>query len=386
MKLIQTIIATVLLFALGFSSAPQIQISQSFVGPRIGLFDDDQVDQYNFTPLDQTFHWQTQVNYKQTIRSFKISSLFDYGSPTARYTNEFRIHRLSISQSIGNYNYTVGQFSVWNPIINSRIIGLKNQFSTDNWGVFSITGGLVPSYTENIDSYQRYIMKWSGKKSALYSWFDLKNDELLPYIGYTYNAELWGIRYSEVFSFDIANEIVRTSKIRLSKQFGKYSFSFGYRYYNINLAELYPWLDESKTMWVSPTAYMGWTGIIFGLNTSQQFNYKFTDNLNWYLNNSIQYKKILFTFISGQNGDDVVSGYGVSSLFNLGSTIEIGLGLMRNTFEHDGIIEPEDATGLNSWLKWSPSQKLTIKLTGKYFQNPYYEIDGRGGLNVYYAI
>ncbi len=380
----------IVILTLGIASAntPQISINQSFVSPRLHIFDEQTVENYHLTSLNQNFHWQTQLDYNQAFGNFKINSFVEYGSETDFNPNPFRIHNLYAEYTYQNTSEKFGRFSIWNPFMMENMDGAQASLKLNNWGSISVAGGFEPSEIDTTLFSEKLLIssmtiKTKKFKTALYYWY--KNEK--SYVGAsTHYSTFWGINITENFSWNLTDNQKYYYRVNLSKKFDNHSFNINYRVKEIDKAELFPMVENLDNLWVSPTLSTGLVSNIANIFTLQNvLGYRFTESENWFYKTALNWKMLQTSLMYAKQGDSHILGNNLTGRYRFDKNISLGGSIALNTTYYPGDLDQEQSFGSYFWMKYSISQKLSAQIYGRYYQNPYYKMDGRGGISINYV-
>ncbi|MBC8214516.1 MAG: hypothetical protein ISR90_05290 [Candidatus Marinimicrobia bacterium] len=381
----------ILIFTFGLLSAtsPQISVHQSLISPRIHMFDEQVVETYHLTAINQNFHWQTQIDYRQELfNNFKLNSFIEYGSETDFNPNPFRIHNFYADYKYKNNQVKAGRIPIWNPFMMNTIDGLMASINLNKLGTLSVTSGFE---SEEIDttlfSDKIFLSSWTLKtkkfNTALYYWYQNEKSFIGAFIRY---PVYWGIHFVENFAWNLTDNHISYYRLNAYKNFSNHKFSINVRFKEINKTELYPWVENLAELWVSPTLSMGLTSNFNNVFSLQNvFGYRFTESENWFYKTAFNWKMLQTSMMYAKQGESHILSNSLAGRFRIDNNISIGGSLALNTTYFPGDLDQEQSLGSHFWLKYSISNNFSAQIFSRYYQNPYYKMDFRGGININYV-
>jgi len=383
------LILSILITGFMRASSPHISINQSFVSPRLHIFDEQIVENYQLTSFNQNFHWQTQIDYRQELFSkFTLHSFFEYGSETDFNPQPFRIHNLYTEYSVKNNTIKLGRIPLWNPFMMNTVDGLMASVNLKKWGTISLTGGFESSEIDStLFSDKFFVSSWTLRskrlKNSIYYWY--QNEK--SYIGSSSKLSTFGgINITGNFSWNLTDNQKYYYRINISKHFSKHLFNINYRVKEIDVSELYPWVENANDLWVSPTLSVGLTSRLAKVFTLQNIvGYRFTESENWFYKTALNWKMLQTSVMIVKQSNSHILSNSVAGRFRFNDSISLGGSLMLNMIYLQEYLDQEQSFGTNMWLKWSIIKNFTLQIFARYYQNPYYTVDARGGINLNYA-
>lgn len=387
-------IVLILLFCAvpAFASNPEVTVSQSFVSPRLNLFNDTSVNQYKLSSLDETVHFLTDVDYFQSIGAvYKIISRMSYGSPNFRYADEFQFHNLYVQADHNRHHAKLGRINLWNSLVNEKIDGLEYVYG-NKISALSFAGGYVPVYNNIEEDRAFFKTSWENHFNSMkisgHLWGDLYDSETRDNsikAGFIFNKKIKNdVRINGQLSWNLSEVAVHYNRINISKKYNKHKIIFSFRQRNFDLKSIYPFIN--KSLHVSPSATFSVIGNINDrLNVQHKVGYRFTEETNYYYSGLLSYRTLQFSLLVGNQKENLFYGGSLAGTRNLTDHISFGGSLSFNTIDYVEDINIQDSVGAYAWLAWKPYPYLFVKVFGRFYQNRYFNEDGRGGFYVSYT-
>ena len=361
-----------------FGAKPKINFSSSALYPRLSMLD-----------TDENMHWRSLLSYDQKFgNKLEIDALFEYGSENDHFQNPFRVHHLTADLSLGNHEFSIGRIAIWNALQNARVDGAQLNINTKKLGNLSLVGGLkaVTDFSDTLFTDNTYFMaSWSkgriGKNLALSFWMKGDADDINPYTGLQFNISKFGIRFSNVLSFDIGEGVLDYAKIRASKRFGDHIVGLGFRQKRFDAYkyfEIFPNKDEVK---IAPTITVDVNSLLSPkLLMRNQLAYRLGDEGKTFLISSINFKHISASLLAGTERDQLMYGLVLGASHRLSGPLSFGGSVSYNALDYGDFADLQRSTGAYGWVGWQPKDFIMLKLFGRFSNNSYFKQDGRGGI------
>ncbi len=369
----------------------EVIISQYVVTPRINLFNDPSVEQYQIGSSENQIHFRTQAEYRQTFgKRFAVSSVMEFASASYRYENPFRIHTLTGQFSLGKTVIIAGRQSLWNPLYQTRMDGVRIAYKILPGVRLSAAAGQIPSFigaddldTENIAQACLKLTRPSSSLSV--NIWDRYSDEHHLRGGIIYSRSLnEGTRLTAYTSYDFDAKEAYYSRLHIQKYMDTITLYTGVRHKNAALDPIYPWIISPPSS--TATAYVGASHFLKNdVTFSYRYVQRFTVKSRNYFKAVLQTRNEGIILLTGNDSDRNLVGGSLFATRKLTATLSLGGSISVNSLEIDGEPEPADATGAYAWMEFDLPMKLKIRIFGQYYRNPYFNIDGRGGIYVRYA-
>lgn len=364
-------------------SQPIVKLSTTLVTPRVGILE-----------YEESTYWNTVVNYSQQFeKRIQIESQFEYGSETGSLPNPFRIYNLTTRLNLGSHTIRLGRIAHWSRLANARVDGADYTFSSVKLGTVRLLGGFNAVTDFSDDSYSENIFiltSWSkgqiGNNLDLSYWMDIKGEDTFSYVGAAFSRNsFFDLRFTGSLAWSITTEQAYHSKLKISKKLGNNILSAGFRQKRYLSDNPYPWVDES----ISPSPVLN-----FGVTSRYGRNLVFWNQLNHRLNeegvtyfrSSALFNRYTITAIFSSQGDKTLFGTSIGAKKAVTKNLDFTGSLSLNMLSYGDIVEPSNSIGGYWALCWQPSEKISIRIFTRYFKNPYFKYDGRGGLVINVAL
>lgn len=381
------VIRTILILGLATSSVfagkPNIEILTSAAFPRINLWS-----------AEEAFHWQSIVQYHQEINpTLALNMVFELGSTNDYSRNPLRLYHLNATLNRGRKSLRMGRLSHWSGLTNLRYDGVELALKTEKFGTFTVLAGVeaVLDFSDtNFIKHPVGLLAWkNGRASTRYGvtiWQQDFGDEPHLFSGFQYNRDLFGFRYNQQFSFDVTAGRIQNHRTYLSRNFGRHTAGFGMRQRRYMVAEVYPWIEDDiiipTTMFMSLKSRVSNNILIWN-----QASFRLQSHSNIYATSTIQLRRISATIMLGKLSDRFWTGGQIGYSGQFGRAFSYGVkGEFNLVSFNDGVIEPVQSKGSYGWLGWSPGETIMVRVFYRVASNPYYTIDGRGGITVNVAL
>ncbi len=364
-------------------SQPNVKLSTTFVTPRVGLLE-----------YEESTYWNTVVNYSQQFgKRIQIESQFEYGSETGSLPNPFRVYNLTAKLDFGRHQMRLGRIAHWSALTFGRVDGLDYTLSTQNFGSLRLLGGFnaVTDFSDNSFTDKMLILgSWSagriGNNVDFSYWMELDNEETNSFIGASTSKKLFfDIRFTGRLAWSITAGQVYHNKFKLAKKIGNNILSVDLRQKRYLSDNPYPWVDESISP--SPVLNIGITSR-FGRNQIlwNQLNYRLNEEGVTYFRSSALFNRYSITAIFSSQGDKTLFGTSFGAKKVVTKNLDFTGSISLNMLSYGDIVEPANSIGGYGALSWQPSEKISIRIFTRYFKNPYFKYDGRGGLVINVAL
>lgn len=365
-----------------YGEKPVINISTTAISPRLGMLDPG-----------EAVNWRSLVQYNQTIGSrITISSLFEYGSGNERFINPFRIHSFALTFRHRDAAMSIGRLTLWNTARNLRVDGVQFLYRSGKYGEVKLLSGYKAvtdfQYTALQDD-QIMLISWAGgklgKNLSLTLWSENINNVNEPYASYGFTMRVKGIALNNTLVWDLNDSRVQYARLRVRKKIGKHSLAIGYRQRRFIGYDTYTWVTRSYN--IAPTATID----LFSTITNKvvwwnQGAYRFGEEPTKYIRSTLMVGGIQVGLYASRYGDTSLYGGLVGFTKTLSKPFAIGASLSVNAVDYGDLIAPQKSNGFYGWVNWKVRDKIAVRFFTRYYVNPFYKVDGRGGLTVNVAI
>jgi len=344
----------------------------------------------------ETTHWRLWASYKQSFGSVaKIQSHFEYGSVNDYFQkNPLRIHNFTAQFNLKkDHTFKLGRIVHWSGLIQARVDGGEYVLQTEKVGFIKVLGGIPADigFDNKFPSDNRFLLaSWGSgglKRNIVVSYWTQKDSSFTSsYLGSNWKIRLFSrLGVSGSLAWDLKDQKLYHSRLLLTQRFGQHLFTFGIRNKRHVLSNPYTWVDSKIT--IPAVVSMGLTSSLSRhLSLWNQLLYRMGKESGQYVRSSLLYKAYQLTIIAGSHGDRRLIGGGVGITKKLTGAWKLGTNIMINAFDYGEIIDLQFSKGLYGWIAWEPNSSVKIRLYGRYQQNPFYTIDGRGGLIIHVAL
>ncbi len=364
-------------------SQPQVKLSTTIITPRTS-----QLQQNELTD------WNTVVNYSQMFNQrLSIESQFEYGVETEGYPNPFRLYNLTAKLNLGPHIIRMGRIAHWSRLVNARVDGIDYTLTTPNWGAMRLLGGFNAvtdfsdtSFTENISMLASWSKGRIGNNLDVSYWMDIKGDETFYYAGASLSKNIFfDLRFSGSLAWSVSAGQIYHNKLKISKKLGNNILTTGLRQKRYLADNPYSWVDEAVIP--SPVINLGMTSRLGrSLVLWNQLNHRLNEAGVTYFRSSAIIGKYSITAIFGSQGDKTLMGTNIGAKMAITKKLDFAGSLSLNTLSYDDIIEPANSVGGYWSLSWQPLEMVAVRLFVRYFKNPYFNYDSRGGLVIDVAL
>ena len=361
-----------------FGSKPNVKISSSALSPRLSMMD-----------ADEQIHWRSLVSYDQLFGDkIGINGLFEFGSENDHFRNPFRVHHLTADLKLKKHKLSVGRIAIWNALQNARVDGAQLDINTNKLGTFSLVGGFkaVPDFSDTSFTDNTYMMaSWSkgriGNNFAVSFWMKGDEDGVDPFTGLQFATSKFGIRFSNALAFDIGEGVLDYARIRASKRFGDHTIGLGFRQKRFNAYKYFEIFKNRDEIHIAPTLTFDVNSLLSSkLLMRNQLAYRVGEESKTFLVSSLNFKNLSVTLLGGLEGDDLMYGVMLGASHRLSGPLSFGGSVAFNAHDYGDFADLQNSTGAYGWVGWQPKDFIMLKLFGKFFNNSYFEQDGRGGL------
>ena len=364
-------------------SQPNVKLSTTFVSPRVGMLE-----------YEESTYWNTVVNYSQQFgKRIQIESQFEYGSETGSLPNPFRIYNLTTRLNLGSHAIRLGRIAHWSGLTFARVDGLDYTLSTQNFGSLRLLGGFkaVTDFSDTSFTDKIFLLgSWSagriGNNVDFSYWMELDGEETNSFIGVSTSKKLFfDIRFTGRLAWSITAGQVYHNKFKLAKKIGNNVLTAGLRQKRYLSDNPYPWVDESISP--SPVLNFGVTSR-FGRNLVlwNQLNHRLNEEGVTYFRSSAIFNRYTITAIFSSQGDKTLFGTSIGVKQAVAKNLDFSGSLSLNMLSYGDIVEPSNSIGGYWALSWQSSDKISIRIFVRYFNNPYFKYDSRGGLVINVAL
>ncbi|NQU27660.1 MAG: hypothetical protein HQ528_05175 [Candidatus Marinimicrobia bacterium] len=366
-----------------FGSRPTVHLSTTALTPRVSMLEED-----------ESTYWNSVLTYSQNFGSrLALESQFEVGSETGSLANPFRVYNLAARLNLGAHKVRLGRLAHWSSLSFGRVDGLDYTLKTTKAGSFKFIGGFnaVTDFSDTSFTDNTFILTgWSagsmGNNLDLAYWLENDSEQSNSYVGVSGTKKLFmSIRLNGRLAWSISEGQVYHSRLRLSKSINKHTISIGFRQKRFLTGNPYPWVDDK--VFSAPVFNLGLTSRLYqNLIWMNQLNYRLAEENIFYLHSSVTMKDISLALLVSSQGDERILGANIGAQKMLTKSLTLGGNVSANSVSYGDIIEPQKSTGLYYWLNWKPGATVSMRFFGRYYQNPYYKSDGRGGLVINVAL
>lgn len=355
--------------------SPEISFSASAISPRL----------YSVESEEGLF-WRTTLEYNQQFSDALQLRMSLAGSPeTYRQDQTLQVYNASLSFTKKAFGIDLGRISDWSPFTNLRFDGARVNLNPGRLGRFTAGGGLRSTFLSNESADAAYFLSWAlnvrtATVSARY-WSVFERS----YIGGYAAATVAGFRVKGLASFNLDDSSPSYTRVTVLKGFGNHRISVGYRQFRKTYFAGYPWKDEGS-LELPPMVSFGYFGKFGGLTAGIQNFTRLSEEGANFIRGSADWNNFFASLHLKTARDLTLSGgtFGWKGRFM--KTFTLGLSGSVNSFEFDGISMPKNSSGAYSWIAWQPNSKLALRIFTRFYQNSYYEQDGRGGVSIRVAL
>jgi len=365
-----------------YSEKPAINISTTAISPRLGMLDQE-----------EAVNWRSLVQYNQTIGSrITISSLFEYGSGNDRFINPFRIHSFTLTLQHRDAEMSIGRLTLWNTARNLRVDGVQFLYRSRKYGEVKLLSGFKAvtdfQYTALQDD-QIMLISWAkgrlGRNVSLTLWSENINNLNEPYASYGFSMRFKGFSLNNTLVWDLNDSRIQYARLRVGKKIRNHSLTIGYRQRRFDGYDTYAWVTRSFN--IAPTA----TVDLYSILTNKvvwwnQGAYRFGNDPTKYIRSTLMIKGIQIGLYASQYGDASLFGGLIGFTKKLSKPFAVGASFSVNAVDYGDLIEPQKSNGFYGWVSWKVRDKISVRFFTRYYVNPFYRVDGRGGLTVNVAI
>ncbi len=362
---------------------PAVSISASAVTPRMHMWSEE----------DQ-LHWLTLVNYNQNLgKKLQVRSSFEVGSEHEYLENPFRIYLLDARLNLKSHTLGIGRQTYWSGLTQLRFDGIKLDFQSKKIGSITMATG----YDAVIDfsdttwlDYPVTLLTWGKtmgtKKLGTVYWQEYFDQDVHTFTGFQFSERMDHLGILGQFAYDLTEDRVHTYKIDISHRNGSTVMRAGIRQKRFMVKQVYHWAADPVSL--PATFYTTYQTLLSNDKIFwNQLAYRMGTSGTLYMQSTVMMKKIGVTGLLGSRNENLLIGGQLRYTSSLSSSIKWGSQLELNAITMgDDIVEPIQSTGFYSWIGWSPSNTISCRLFYRFISNPYYSVDGRGGVTVYVAL
>lgn len=365
-----------------WGAKPDISVSASAVSPRLHVWS-----------ADESIHWRTLLSYNQDLsKSISVSTVFDVGSDNPFLRNPFRVYSFSLDWTQSKMSLSAGRLNYWSGLTHLRYDGMELGIDLKKYGKLTLLGGVeaVPDFSDtNFTQNTTALISWNkgtrSKYISISAWNHPVGTNQHTLGGFQYGLSLKTVKLKQYTAWDLTAERLHTLRIQATRSFEKHRVTVGYRQKRFMAHEVFPWVTESII--IRPTVTLG---IRSRLNAKRlvwsQLSYRLQNSGTIYWKGTLLTKKFQFSTLAGFRDNTMLiggsAGIGGHLLkqFNWGSQVSV------NAMRIGDVLEPIQSKGLYAWLEWSPGSTMQVRLFTQLASNPYYKLDGRGGLTIHVAL
>ncbi len=371
---------------------PDVFLSTSAITPRIGMVEQN----------EQT-HWRTLVGYRQTFGKLFVNTLSEYGTENDYLRNSLRLHTFNFGIHLGKHTLKLGRIQHWDALIQNRIDGIEFNVSSKRFGTFHILSGLKSStdfsdtsivkiddektdfksdeLLENLNIYGSWSKRTPKYGVSLYNWIEGLDDDAQMSFGTGFSTKIFGVNLNNTLAWNLTDSQLSYLRFRAGYQLGTHRLALNFRQKRY-MYRTWAWMNEPTT--IAPVLAMDVYSPITGkLSTWNQIGIRFTSEKTIYLKSTLKYGITQLSLIYGFIGETSMFGTMIGLQNKLKGLLSYGGSLSINALDYGDIAELQNAIGLYGWIGWSPVELISLRLFGRMAINPYYEMDGRGGVSIH---
>ena len=366
-----------------FGSRPTVHLSTTALMPRVSMLEED-----------ETTYWNSVLTYSQDFgKALSLQTQMEVGSETGSLPNPFRVYNMTAQLNLGAHKIRLGRLAHWSSLAFGRVDGLDYTLKTKKAGSFKFIGGFnaVTDFSDTLFTDNTFILAgWGagsmGNNLDLAYWLENDADQSTSYFGVSGTKKLFmSIRFNGRLAWSISEGQIYHSRLRLSKSINKHTISIGFRQKRFLTGNPYSWVDDKIVS--APVFNLGLTSrLLQNLIWLNQLNYRLAEENIFYLHSSVALKDISLALLMSSQGEESIVGVNLGAQKALTKALTLGGNVSANSVSYGDIIEPQKSTGLYYWLDWKPGATISMRFFGRYYQNPYYKSDGRGGLVINVAL
>lgn len=339
---------------------------------------------------DEQAHWRTWASYGQSFGSVaRIESQFELGSANDRFQNELRIHDFSLVFSLKSHSLRLGRIAHFSALIQARVDGGEYILNTKRFGSVKILGGSPADIDLRAGSPTEkgfFLASWGAgglnRNLTVSYWSRGNEDNTTSYAGVNWRIRLptrGGVSGS--FAWDLSHGELYYSRVLVTQRLGGHRLTLGFRNKRYVQSGPYTWVDRKVS--IPPAVTVGVTSSLpHDISWWNEFVYRIGETSTQYLRSNLVYKNYQATFLAGTQGERRLIGGGLGTTRKLLPSLSVGGNVMINAIDYGELMEMRSAKAIYGWIAWQPNSRIMVKLYGQFHQNPYFTIDGRGGVAV----
>ena len=374
-----------------FSSQNQLSVRHYILTPRLNFFNDQAMDQYELWK-DRPVHFRTDIEYQRTIwQNFGVYSLTEFGSENFRNHNSLRIRSLYAKLDFTQFSLKIGRQAIWSPFLNAIYDGIDVKTGKTGYATLNVGFGKQAEFTslwnqDRILSYGTVSHSFQNGSISFHLWNKSIDNTDHIRTGITHNFLInENYKASMLFSWDFEKGLPYYNRFHITKINSSGKVYAGIRQRLFNIDELYSWIPEEE--WVTMSIYAGKThrlGEVSLLNL--KIVKRFSNVQRLYFESSISYGQYTVKGLIGKIDEKTLTGAMVSGYHNLSELFSCGGNISMNSLEVNQETEISESIGLHMWTELKTKKGFKFRLFAQYFDNPYYKVDGRGGIYIAYDI
>lgn len=372
------------LFFSGYAySSTSASITQSMVYPRINIINNEDVLS------------QTQIRLTQSLLSLgELKIDFAYTTPAISPWENLQVYNFSF-KSIKKHNlqFEFGRIVNWNPVYTLRVDGARTDIFT-SLGKFTWIGGYkFPDLYNSDKSFQTntHFIEWKIKRKynslSLSSWIVNQRKSQDFFMGISLRKRIFGNFNSNGYAvWDFTNQQIQKLRFRISKKLlSNHTIFMDVRARSYTSSDPYPWSNKK----IKPRSALAlghrirlkpalnWSNsIVKGIGkTEPDFRYR----------TSLQAANIRISISTEKHNKSNSLGGSVSARKIISKRIYAGSSLFYRSYTFNDDFHAFNTTGASVWLNFQFNSHFHLRLTSDFYQNRYFNQDGRGSLIINYV-
>ncbi len=354
-----------------------INIHTRFVTPRLHLLEPT-VDSLT----SQSAYFQMELNFSHNWSpALSLTGSVEFGPRDFMFSEQMRVKQLFLQYTRAGLGFKVGRFPYWNVLFPVRIDGLL--LKVNKLGSWTVMGGYPVFFWRPTQNSPVWFVQWSPFRSmglALWQTSIAGKNQLLT--GMTAHR-LWGksLMTAGELSWNLTHQQMDRLRLYIAKRLKRSQLLLSFRKIGQTMAIYYPWLKDAITP--PPLASLYWISRS-PLSPSLSVGYRFSQLDSWFTTVGVGRQTKVMVGLYQHAGRQWVSG--TLSTTKRWRAITLNLRLTANGVEYGGDLEPAEAFGVSAWLSWRPFANTLLQLNGGFVQNPFYQQDGRMGVDFSYEL
>lgn len=359
-------------------------ITQSLLYPRLDV------------QSSKRFLYQTRIDFTQKIASRAHLNL-DAGFTPAIVSsqNKLRLYALNFKlYPFPKLQLEIGRTVYWNSLFLSRVDGARISLQRGNNKIIYAGGIIAPDYFESRSystDYSSHYLEWrldlNHNRYHFSSWVVKQPQSQDQYAGFLFRQQLFlKIQSTGYGAWDVKHSRFEKYRLRFARSVGSKATVFvTYRYHSYSRSNPFPWTKTAlKTQPMLSTGIrVRWNNTLFWTNSIVTRTQ--TTNRNFRFNSSLQGRNFQVVFISETHHLARSAGGSLTARHRLSRLLSIGSNLFYRNYTFNSAEADFKTTGISGWLSFTPNTTWSLKITGQFFQNRYFNLDTRIGLIINYA-